>query len=122
MKIIGGTFGVEGSAYITRDGQLVVEGAKTGRFKGSEIVALSARTQKEKKFGCFSFLLGAVILSIIFGIFLNVIGVVIGIVLAAAGSFYSNSTNLVDLSFISAETVTLECTPRQVKKLVQLKR
>lgn len=121
MKIVGGTFGTSGSAFIGKDNTLVVEGAKTRRFTGVEISALNTRLDKEKKFGCFSFIVGAVIFSIIFGLFLGPLGVVIAIVISAFGSFYANAKNMVDLDFTSGDKVTLEVTPRQMKKLVNLK-
>lgn len=121
MKVVGGTFGTSGSAFIGAGNTLVVQGAKERRFAGSDITALNARVEKEKKFGCFSFIVGAVIFSLLFGLVLGPLGVIIGLVLAGFGSFYANKTNVVELSFSSGESVTLECTSRQVKKLVNLK-
>lgn len=119
MKILGGNFGVKGSAFISRDNKLVVEGATKGIYGPDQIASVTASVSKEKKFGIFGFLVGAMILSIILGILFNIIGVVIGIVVAIAGSFYSESKNIVEVKFINEKSVTLECTPRGVKKLVQ---
>ena len=121
MRVIGGTFGVSGDAFINRQGELVIQAVKEVRFTGVQIKSLVARVEKEKKFGCFSFIIGAVILSLVLGLLLSIVGVVIGIILAAAMSFYSNSKNLVEVTFSTGDAVTLECTPRQVKKLVILK-
>lgn len=121
MKIVGGTFGTSGTAYIGKDDTLVIDGAKQRRFKGIEIASLDSRVEKEKKFGCFSFIVGAIILSAIFSLVIGPLGVVIGLILAGAGSFYANNTNVVELAFGTGDRVTLECTPRQVKKLVNLK-
>lgn len=119
MKILGGNFGVKGSAFISRDKKLVVEGATMGIYKPEQILSVSANVSKEKKFGVFGFLVGAIILSVILGMLFNVVGVVIAIVVAIAGSFYSESQNIVEVKFNDEKSVTLECTPRGVKNLVQ---
>ncbi|MDM8350881.1 hypothetical protein P8H27_18560 [Pseudomonas sp. sp1636] len=119
MKILGGNFGVNGSAFISRDQKLVIEGASKGIYDPEEISSVSANVSKEKKFGILGFLVGAIILSIVLGMFLNVVGVLIAIVIAIAGSFYSESKNVVEVKFKDDKAVTLECTPRSVKKLIQ---
>lgn len=119
MKIQGGSFGVKGSAHISKDQQLVIEGAARGIYLPEQIQSVSANVIKEKKFGVFGFLVGAVMLSIMLGFFLNIIGVIIGFVVAVAGSFYSESKNIVEVKFTDEKTVALECTPRYVKKLIQ---
>jgi hypothetical protein len=119
MKIIGGNFGIEGSAWISRDNKLVVEGAQKGIYSPEQVITVSAKVIKEKKFGVLGFIVGAVILSIILGIFLNVLGVVVGVAVAVAGSFYSEKTNVVEVKFSDDKTVLLECTPRGARKLVQ---
>lgn len=121
MKIVGGTFGVEGDAFINSAGELVVRGAKERRFPGTEIASVDTRVDKEKKFGCFGFVIGSILLAIPLGIFLNIFGLILAIVIAGAGSFYANKTNIADVKFASGDSVSLECTPRQVKKLVNLK-
>jgi len=119
MKIIGGNFGVSGSAHISRDNKLVVDGAQQGIYSPDQVASVSASVTKEKKFGILGFIVGAIFLSIVLAIFLNVLGIVIGVVVAAAGSFYSEKNNLVEIKFSDNKVVTLECTPRGVKKLVQ---
>lgn len=120
MKILGGNFGLSGSAFISRDQKLVIEGASKCIYIPEEISSVSVNVSKEKKFGIFGFLVGAIILSIVLGMFLNVVGVLIAIVIAIAGSFYSESKNVVEVKFKDDRAVTLECTPRSVKKLIQL--
>ena len=120
MKIIGGSFGLKGSAaYISRDNMLVIEGANKSIYAPDQIMSVSANTEKEKKFSILSFLVGAIILSIILGFFLNILGVVLGIIIAVFGSYYSNSENIVDIKFTDNQEVKLNCTPRGVKKLIQ---
>ncbi len=78
MKIVGGNFGVKGSAFLSRDNKLVVEGAQRAVYSPNEVLSVFANVTKEKKFGILGFIVGAVILSVILGILLNVIGVIIG--------------------------------------------
>lgn len=119
MKIIGGNFGVKGSAYISRDNMLVVEGAIKGIYSPDQIQSISTRTSKEKKFGIIGFILGAIILSVILGIFLGILGVGIALIVAISGSFYSEKSHIVEVKFTDDKSVTLECTPRRVNKLVR---
>lgn len=119
MKIIGGNYGIKGSAYISKDKKLVIEGAQKSIYSTEQILSVTASVTKEKKFGIIGFIVGAVILSIILGIFLNVLGVVIALIIAIAGSFYSEKTNIVEIKFNDNKSVSLECTPRGVKKLIQ---
>jgi len=121
MKIVRGSFGNSGSAYISRDEMLVVEGATKGVFGRGDINSLIARTDKERKFGAIGFLIGALVLATILGILFGVIGAVIGIILAVAGSFYSQKSNIVEIVFSDDRRVELDCTPRGVKKLIQYK-
>lgn len=119
MRILGGNFGVTGSAFISRDQKLVVKGALKGIYSSEEIKSVVASVTKEKKFGIFGFLVGVIILSVILGLFFNAVGIVIAIVIAIAGSFYSENKNIVEVQFKDEKSVTLECTPRGVKKLIK---
>lgn len=119
MKIVGGNFGVSGSAFLSRDNKLVIEGAQRAVYSPKDVLSVTANVAKEKKFGCVGFILGAIILGIILGLFLNILGVIIAVILAIAGSFYTEKNNIVEVRFNDNKSVTLECTPRGVKKLVQ---
>lgn len=120
MKITGGSFGLKGGAYISRDNMLVIEGANKSVYSPDQIKSVSANKEKEKKFSILSFLIGAIILGVLFGIFLNVLGVIIGVIIAIFGSYYSSSQNIVDIHFSDSKEVKLNCTPRSVKKLIKL--
>ena len=117
MKVIGGNFGLKGGAFISRDKRLIIESDKKAQYGPEDITSLEASTHKEKKFSILSFLVGAVILSFLLGMFLNVIGVILGIVLAVLGSYYSDSDDIVDIGFNDGKRLKLQCTPRGVKKL-----
>ncbi|WP_445360402.1 hypothetical protein ACJJIL_17860 [Microbulbifer sp. EKSA005] len=128
MKIISGSFGVEGSAYISRDNYLVVEGASKVIYSPDKIKSVSSQKVKEKKFSLFRFLLAAAVLCIILWVFLGFIGllvftsffgIAIAVVLACLVSFYSVSKNNVEVKFLDEKSVVLECSPGGVKKLTQ---
>ena len=51
MKIVGGSFGVGGSAFISRDGMLVVEGIKKAAYARRDVRSAVSRIEKEKKIG-----------------------------------------------------------------------
>ena len=119
MKIIGGNFGVNGSAFLSRDNKLVVEGAQRAVYSPNDVLSVTANVTKEKKFGILGFIVGAIILSIVLGLLLNILGVIIALTIAIAGSFYSEKSNIVEVRFNDNKSLTLECTPRGVKKLIQ---
>lgn len=48
MKIIGGNFGIIGSAFLSRDNTLVVEGAQRAVYSPNEVISVSANVTKEK--------------------------------------------------------------------------
>lgn len=118
MKIVGGSFGVKGSAFISRDKKLVIEAVKPVNYSREQISRINTTQVKEKRFGAFGFIIGAILLAIILGVLFGVIGAIVGVVAAVFGSFYSDSKNIVELFFVDQNQVTLECTPRAVNKLV----
>jgi len=117
MKIVSGSFGASGSAYLSRDARLVIEGQARGVYTGDQIGAIEARTEKERRFSIVSFLLGLVVVGGVLTVLFNVIGLLVGIVLAVFGSYYGDSKTIVDVTLTDGKTVALECTPRAVKKL-----
>lgn len=121
MKIIGGTFGVSGSVWISRDKKCVVNGIPQKAYTPSQIGKVTASQQKSKRFGALGFIAGSVILAILLGAFLGALGVIIGIVIAAAGSFYSTTQNILQIDFVDDNSVTIECTPRFASRILALK-
>lgn len=120
MKIIGGSYGVTGTLSVADD-RLNVRSTRSASYSASEIDKVVSRTEKQRRFGVFGFLIGAFILAILFGIFLNILGVVIGIALAAAGSFYSTKTYFAVVTFTDGGTVEVEASHRQITRLVAFK-
>ena len=118
MKIVGGSFGVKGHAFMSRD-IFAVEGSTKKDYRAHEIVSVNARVERSKGFGIFGFIIGAVVFSLIGAVVLNILGAIIGFVIALAGSFYTNTVNVVDVEFRDGKKLTAEGTPRAVDKLTR---
>lgn len=121
MKVIGGSFGLKGSAYIAGP-RLIVEAAQKASYSPEQVSGVVSRTEKERKFGILGALAGAVLLGALGTMFLGIAGAVIGIAVAIAGSFYSTKKNIVEVSFVDGKTLALECTTRAVSKLVKFRK
>ena len=120
MKIVGGSYGVKGSAYIARD-QLVIEGARKAYIDPQHVRSVETRVDAERRFGFVGAAIGAILLAVLGTLFLGVVGALIGIAIAIAGSFYTTRRNLAELTFVDGSTLTLECTPRAIDKLVRFR-
>lgn len=120
MKIVGGSFGLKGSAFIS-GATLAIQSDRKADYRGDQIQAVDAQEVREKAFGMLGAIVGAVLLAILLSMVLGPLGVLAGIALAVAGSFYTTSRNVVSVEFIDGGKVVLECTPRAVAKLVKLK-
>lgn len=120
MKIVGGSFGLTGSAFIS-GGTLTIDADRKADYAANQLKSVVAEQQSSKAFGFIGALVGAVLLSVIFSMMLGPLGVLAGVCLAIAGSFYTTTRNLVSVEFIDGCSVVLECTPRAVTKLVRLK-
>ncbi len=118
MKVIGGSFGLKGSAYIAGP-RLIVEAAQKASYSPEQVSGVVSRTEKERKFGIMGAVAGAVLLGALGTMFLGVAGAVIGIVVAIAGSFYSSTRNVCEVTFSDGKTLALECTAKAVTKLVK---
>lgn len=118
MKIVGGSYGTTGSAYISLDNCLVLEATPKKVYRPGSAAKAAARIEKSKKFGCFGFVVGAVLISALLSLFLGIFGIVIGLIVAVAGSFYTQKDDYVEIEFKDGKTVSLQCTPRGVKQLI----
>ena len=121
MKIIGGSFGLKGTAYIHGTNGLAIVGAREAIYQADAIQSIAARIERERKFGILGCVVGMVLLSILLGMLLSVLGVVIAIVLAVAGSFYSEKRHIVDIGFTDGNTVSLECSKGAANRLAALR-
>ena len=118
MKIIGGSFGLKGSVYLSRDKRLVIEGATKGIYSADQINKAVSRVVVQKRFGVGGFIVGFLVLSVILFIWINYYGIVVALVLSWLGSSYSDKVQIVDLDFADGNELSVECTPRGVKKLL----
>lgn len=122
MKVVGGTFGTSGYTWI-RDGQrLDIRSNRKRVYSRDEIRRVDARVESERNFGCFSFVIGAVIFCGAGGFFLGPLGILIGLVLAVALSFYTTRRQIVEVLLNDDEKVILECSKWQVEDLISLPR
>jgi len=118
MKIIGGSFGNRGSAYIA-DKQLVVEGARKAYYEPPQVQRVQTRIDAERRFGLIGAVVAGFILAVVGWFILAIFGALIGVAIAVAGSFYTSKKNIAELTFTDGSTLSLECTPRAIEKLVR---
>lgn len=116
MKIIGGSFGVKGTARISEE-TLFVNGSRQARYQATDINNIVAATNTERRFSLISFIIGAVVFSLFFGLLFNIVGIVIGLVVATVTSFYSVSSAKVELNFVDGSILTLACSGREIEAL-----
>src|SRR5690554_6425544 len=118
MKITAGSFGHKGSAYVA--GRVfAVEGITKRDYRAADIKAVDARVEKSRSFGVFGFIVGAAIFSLVGMALLGIIGALIGFAISVAGSFYTSSTNVVEVEFVDGNRLTAEGTDRSIKKLIR---
>lgn len=121
MKIVAGTFGSSGSASIYRGETLKIKSAKNGDYTPEQVESIVASVERQKKFGWVGFIIGAAVLSVALAMFIGVVGIGIGIVLAIAGSFYTQKSDRIDIKFKDGNFATIDCTARDARNLVQFK-
>lgn len=99
MKLIGGSFGIEGSANIGKEGTLFLYGARNASYTAQEVKSVIGSVSKARKFGAGGFILGLAIFGFIGFFIAGLIGLAIAIAICVAGSFYSSETNIADVTF-----------------------
>lgn len=122
MKIVGGSFGLSGRATFQSRDFLIISGAIKAKYSPSQVQAVSATEERQRKFGVLGFLIGAPLLAALLSAFLGLLGVVIGVVVALAGSFYSKKTNIVRVCFDDGKEALLKCSKFDANNLVAFKR
>lgn len=118
MKIIGGSFGTRGSAYIAHK-QLVIEGARKTYYEPHQVQCLQTRVDSERRFSLVRAIVAGFILVFIGWFILAIFGALIGVAIAVAVSFYTDKNNIAELTFSDGLALSLECTPRAISKLVR---
>lgn len=117
MKIVGGQFGVSGSASLNEK-DLTIKGAKRGVYTCDQVRAVNTEVVKEKKFGITGFILGAIVLGVLFAALFGFLGAIIGIALSVVGSFYSKKHHFADVQFADGMSVRLQCSGYSANELV----
>lgn len=120
MKIIGGHFGTTGRAWIQEDQFLKVEGAKSETVHGKHIEMLDTRIERERQFGCFVFVILALLLTLIGFFFIGLLGALIGFVLAIALSFNNKRRQIAELRLDGDRRLELECTTKEIRQLMDV--
>lgn len=121
MKIISGTFGVKGDAFISKDRRLVVNAAKKAIYSNNQITSINTNIEKEKKFAVVGFILGIILFVPIVGLIFGPIGAVVMLIILVVLGFYNDEKNIVDVCFSDGESIKLNCTNRMIKNLIQFK-
>lgn len=120
MPLTGGSFGLNGYVYVRDDDLFIENSAGTYSFTGDEIIAVSSSSDTKENFGCFGFVIAAVILSVIFGFFLNIIGVAIAFIIAYFGSKYTTTSLHAEIKVKGDKFVTVKCNRREIETLTSL--
>lgn len=118
MKIVKGTFGTSGGAFLSKDDRLVIEGAKTKNYLNSDITTMVADQEHDKRMSCLSVFF-CLLITALLTLFLGIFGFIFGIVMTAYFATYKATDDFVEVSFNDGESVRLKCTPRQVKRLIK---
>lgn len=119
MKIIGGSFGLSGEAQVIEPGPLLrIKGARSETLRPPDIATVAARQEKVRKFGVIGFIVGALMLSAILVFLFGPVGVVVGVAISAAGSFYSRKRFFADVRTLSGDTLVVEGSRQEVELLV----
>lgn len=118
MKIIGGSFGASGKARFAGK-YLEVLGDRKKDYVSSDVTSVDVRQEKERQFGFFGALIGAVVFGFFASLFLGLVGWLIGIAFAILGSFYQQKKYLAELEFSDGLKLTLQPNDHEAKKLIK---
>lgn len=120
MKIIAGTFGIKGSAFIS-GGHLHVESSKSGSYLPDQIQSVEIGEYADSRFSMSRALIGAFMLGLLLGLIFGAVGVLAGVLIGALGGLASEKSNSADLEFSDGNKLRLVCTDRAVNKLIKFK-
>ena len=120
MKIIAGTFGVNGSAFLSR-GKLYIESSKKASYLPKDVASLEIDQVADKSFSMGRALVGAALLGSLLMLVAGVFGLIAGLLIGSLGGFASEKNTIAAISFIDGNKVRVQCTPRAVNKLVLFK-
>jgi uncharacterized membrane protein len=118
MKVIGGSFGVQGRAFI-KNQRLYIKASEKLFYEADQVAHIDTRTESERRFQVVTAIIGGIALCIVLGVFFSVIGVLVGVAVAIAGSFYTERRAIADVEFKDGKRVTLEGSPKGINRLLQ---
>lgn len=118
MKIVGGSFGLSGSVSINYEkGVVFVSGASSHTYERDQLQGVDVEQSSESKIGCGSVLIGLLVITPLLTFFLNVIGLVIGLVLTVFGSRYDTKKHEATLRFQDGRNVRVQGSYREINRL-----
>jgi len=120
VKIIAGTFGVKGSAFLS-GGKLHIESSKKAAYRPSDIESLDIDQITDKGFSVGRALVGAALLGLLLMLVAGVLGLMAGLLIGALGGFAAEKHTAAAMSFSDGNKVRVLCTSRAVNKLVGFK-
>lgn len=120
MKIIAGTFGLKGSAFIG-GGKLHVESSKKASYHPGQLVSVEAGEVVSKGFSLGRAMFGVVVLGLLLSLIAGPIGLLAGVLLGSLGGFASEKQNAAEVAFEDGNKVRLLCTDRALNKLIRFK-
>ena len=121
MKIIGGSFGTSGTVSISQNESIHIEGAIRASKTKAEVKQVVAQSQKERGFGTLGFVLGAPMLCVAGWYIGGPMGVLVGLVLAIAGSFYGKKFSTAEVEFLSGERLSVRGSEQDINQLIRLR-
>jgi len=119
MKIIGGSFGIKGSAFVAGS-KLIIESSQKASYGSDQIADVIGRSESARGFGFIGAIIGSAMLGVLGAMLAGPLGLVIGIFIAIAGSFYSSKRLIAEVRMKDGKALTVECTGRAMDKLVKL--
>lgn len=119
MQIVGGSFGVSGSAKINEHG-LMVDGVKPVLIRKHEIQAVNTSRNQSREFGVLAFLFWGVLFGLLGWWLLGALGAVVGVIAAVALSFSKKTVIRASVSMTEGRSLELEGWHYEIQKLAKL--
>ena len=119
MKVIGGSFGANGKAVVVQGEAVAISSTLKAEYPFGDVERFSAEEEKQRKFGALGCIVGAILLAFILTPFLGLLGLILAVVVAVVGSFYTKTENLARLDFVDGRQVLLSGDRREIEQLTR---
>lgn len=116
MLTLGGSFGVTG-VKLNSNGGISIAGRN---YEKSDIVDISKEVIKDKKLSIASLLLGIFIIIPLLAWALSIFGLILGILITAAGSYYSKKKYLLHIYFNDDNNISIDVGKSLMKNFIKL--